>query len=263
MIGPSVVQSLKLNFGIVINYNLDDPFGDRDKRTWHRYLKSVQYYDLIVVVREVNIAEAYTHGAKRVLRVFRSADEIAHSPQAIDRQEQVKWDSKVLFAGTWMPERGNFLSELITQGVPLSIYGDRWQKAKEWSILKAAWKGHSLYGAEYIKAIQCSKICLGLLSKGNRDLHTQRSMEIPYIGSVLCAERTSEHIKLYREGLEAVFWMSPQECVLACKRLLNDNNWRQKIADDGKERCIKNGYLNENVMKRIINEISTISKRRV
>ena len=40
-------------------------------------------------------------------------------------------------------------------------------------------------------------LCLGLLSKGNRDLQTTRSLENPYAGGPLCAQRTSERLALY------------------------------------------------------------------
>ena len=88
--------------------------------------------------------------------------------------------------------------------------------------LKPYFKGQTLKGKDYISAIQGSKICLGLLSKGNRDLHTTRTFEIPFIGSLLCAERTSEHLELFDENLEAVFWNSAEECAEKCKELLKN-----------------------------------------
>ena len=66
--------------------------------------------------------------------------------------------------------------------------------------------GPAIYGDDYLKAIQLAKVSLGLLSKGNRDLHTTRTFEIPYCGGLLCAERTSEHLQLYQEDVEAVYW---------------------------------------------------------
>src|SRR5205814_1486 len=120
-----------------------------------------------------------------------------------------RWQSEVLFVGTWMPERGPFLADLVKLGVPLAIYGTRWEKAREWKSLKSFWRGGWIEGDDYARAIQCSRLCLGLLSKGNRDLHTTRSLEIPALGGVLCAERTDEHLALFREGLEAVYWSDP------------------------------------------------------
>ncbi len=256
LVGPGLVRALRARFGPVINYNNDDPFGSRDGYRWRLYLDSVPLYDLLVVMRELNVGEARAAGAKKVLRVFMSADEVAHAPRPLSRDDWAKWRSEVAFIGTWLPERGPFLADLARRGVPIAIYGERWSKAPEWPQLKPFWRGPGLHAADdYAKAIQCAKICLGLLSKGNRDLHTQRSLEIPYLGTLLLAERTSEHQALYREDKEAVFWSNAEECAAKCKALLDDDEHRNQIAAAGYERCLAEGHANENVISRILAEL--------
>lgn len=252
LVGPALVRDLRGRCGTVVNYNVDDPFGARDGGRWRLYLKSVPLYDCLVVVREVNVAEARARGARRVLRVYRSADEEAHAPRALDAADRARWSHDVLFIGTWMPERGALAAALIGRGVPLSIYGDGWAKAREWPAIRASWRGPAIYGADYAKAIRGAKACLGLLSKGNRDLHTQRTMEIPFAGGVLCAERTIEHRALYREGEEAVFWSDARECAERCRELVAEGARRAAMAARGRERCLANGHLNERVMARVL-----------
>jgi spore maturation protein CgeB len=255
LLGARTVALLHQVSPKVVNYNNDDPFGTRDRRRWMLYKEAVPQYELVVVVREVNIGEAYAAGARRVLRVFISADEVANAPLALTEREKAAWASDVVFAGAWMPERGPFLSKLLKLGVPLTIYGSDWHKAAERSVLKPVWASPGVLGLEdYLKALQCAKVCLGLLSKGNRDHHTRRSIEIPYIGSVLCAERTAEHVAMYKEGVEAVFWSTPEECATRCHELLSDPRRRQEIAVNGRRRCLANGHLNERVMSRIVEE---------
>lgn len=255
LVGPALVEDLKKYANAVVNYNIDDPFGSRDRNFWRLYLKAVPYYDLLVVVRQINVAEAYSLGAKKVIHVFRSADEIAHHPRTLTHEDYTRWASDVSFVGTWMPERGPFMAQLIEAGLPLTIYGDRWHKAKEWSVIRKVWKGKSLDGDDYAKAIQAAKISLGLLSKGNRDLHTTRSIEIPFLGGLLCAERTSEHLKLYKEGEEAVFWSNAKECIELCNNLVQHEEKRRTISTKGRERCIQNQWLNQSVMFKILSEI--------
>jgi spore maturation protein CgeB len=253
LVSASLIRELKKRFGRVINYNLDDPFGTRDGRKWRHYLTAVPNYDLVVVVRECNVAEAAGRGAKDVLLVSRSADEVAHKGQTLDQSDFPKWSSEVVFVGTWMPERGPFLSRLIELGVPLAIYGDRWDRAAEWPILKQHWRGPGLYiDEEYSKAIQAAKLCIGLLSVGNRDTCTQRSFEVPYLQSVLCAERTSEHLSLYQEDAEAVFWNTAEECAEKCRELLADPVRRAELAARGRARCLRNGTTNEQVLHQIL-----------
>lgn len=259
LVGPSLIRELKLRFGTVINYNLDDPFGPRDGRRWRLYLAAIPFYDLIVVVRDRNVAEAYAAGASNVLRVERSADEIAHSPRQLTEQDRSKWACDVAFVGTWMPERGPFIARLIKLGVPLSIYGDRWHRAREYSILRPFLRGKALYDDNYAKLIQSAKVSLGLLSKGNRDLSTQRSFEIPYLGGVLCAERTEEHMQLYCEDEEAMFWSTPEECARKCEMLLDDGDLREQVARKGQERCIRNRTTNQQVLARVLERLSSLS----
>ncbi len=256
MISRRLVEILGARNGRVVNYNIDDPYGPRDGWRWRNYLSAVPAYDLVVVMRDHNIAEALQAGAKKVLRVFMSADEVDHAPRPITVPDQEKWAAEVAFIGTWMPGRGRFLEELARHQVPLSIHGDRWHRAPEWKRLQRFWRGPNLSNSDdYVKAIQYAKICLGLLSKGNRDLHTTRSIEIPHIGSLLLAERTTEHQALYRENEEAVFWADASECAAQCRRLLADDRARAEIAQRGQQRSIANGILNEVILRRIIDNI--------
>jgi spore maturation protein CgeB len=256
VIGPELVLDLKERARFVINYNVDDPYGARDPKKWRLYLGSVPFYDLLVVVRDCNVAEAFRAGAKDVVRVHMSSDELAHAPRNISLVEQAKWESDVAFIGTWMPERGPFMAYLVEHGIPLAIWGDRWSKAEAWPILKPHWRGPGLYDDDdYCMAVQSAKICIGMLSKGNRDLSTTRSFEIPQLGGVLCAERTSEHLSLYEENVEAVFWSDADECLEQCRRLLSNLSWRNQVARRGQLRNSRNGLRNEAVAKQIVARI--------
>jgi hypothetical protein len=257
LIGAKTAGSLKQFAPFLITYAVDDPFGTRDKRRFSLYRKGLRCYDLMAVVREPNVKEAYAAGVSKVVCVYMSADEVAHAPLALSPQDHERWGSDVAFVGTWMRERGPFMARLLELGVPLSIWGDRWQKAPEWPRIRKVWRGPGIHGPDYVKAIQCAKVCLGLLSKGNRDLHTTRSAEVPYIGSVLCAERTSEHLAMYKEDEEAVFWDTPEECAEKCFALLADDEGRRRIAQAGRKRCIESGYLNEPVIESVLNALPT------
>jgi spore maturation protein CgeB len=256
-VSPRVIKLMRRHAPKIVNYNIDDPLGVRDVARFAAYRRSVSSYDLCVVVRAENVVEARQLGAKDVIRVYRSSDEIAHAPRAITREDAQRWHADVLFLGTWFPERGPFLLQLIELGVPLSIRGGHWQKAREWPALKPYFKGGQLEGDAYALALQCAKVNLGLLSKGNRDLHTTRSLEIPALGGLLCAERTSEHIEMYKEGEEALFWNGAEECASVCLAALRDEERRKKIAAAGHARSIVNRNYNENVMRAVVDRVFT------
>lgn len=249
---PKVISLLRKHAKKIVNYNIDDPLGPRDGARYKAYRSSLSGYDLCVVMRDKNIDEAKSFGAKNVLHVFRSADEIAHAPRMLNEEDHQQWDSEVLFLGTWFPERGPFLSDLIRLGVPLTIRGPNWHKAPEWKQIKAYWKGGAISGDDYAKAIQCAKVNLGLLSKENRDLHTTRSLEIPALGGLLCAQRTDEHSAMYVEGEEALFWDNAKECAEVCHYALANEGRRRTIAEAGHMRVKENGHYNETILGSIL-----------
>jgi spore maturation protein CgeB len=246
---PKVIALLRQYTKKIVSYSIDDPLGSRDGARNRAYRQSLSSYELCVVMRAQNIDEAKALGAKNVLRVWMTADEITHAPRNLTEEDYKEFSSEVLFVGTWMPERGSFLLALINEGVPLTIRGSNWHKAPEWVELRAYWRGGSITGDDYAKAIQCAKVNLGLLSKGNRDLHTTRSSEIPALGGLLCAERTTEHTQMYEEGKEALFWNDSEECATACKSAIADEPRRQAIAKAGEQRVKQNGQFNEQVMQ--------------
>lgn len=256
---PSSVNILKTKADKIINYNTDDPFGGRDKLRHYGYLKAISLYDMIVVVRKVNISEAYKRGAKKVHFEFMAADEVDHKPLELSDEDRSRYSSDVLFIGSWFPERGPFLTELINKGVPLTIAGKNWHKAPQWNILKKhVVAPNGLWGADYVKTIQCARVCLGLLSEQNRDQHTTRSMEIPLLGSLFCGERTPEHESLYEDGVEAIFWDNAEQCAEKCLTLLKDQHLIDKIAENGQRKAAINANLNEAMISRVLENFTSL-----
>lgn len=253
-VSPAVVALLRRHADRVVNYNIDDPTGPRDGARFSAYRRAAPHYDLMAVVREDNLPELQALGARRTLRVYRSADEVSHAPRRVSDRDQLTWGSEVLFLGTWFPERGPFLRDLIRLGVPLTIRGAHWHKAPEWPELQAHWAGGSIDGDDYALAIQCARVNLGLLSRENRDLHTTRSLEIPALGGLFCAERTPEHTAMYREGEEAYFWRDADECAAMCRHALADEHRRAQVARAGQARYLRNGHTNEAVMRQVVEE---------
>lgn len=258
LMGPGVVDALRLLDKPLVLYNNDDPTGGRDGRRFDSLLRALPLYDLCVVMRDLNVAEYRLRGARKVLRVWMSYDELAHCPDLAPKPVPAGFCADVSFIGTWMRHeaRDEFLLSLRDRGLEIAVWGDRWQKSPLWRQLRPYWRGAALAGADYVSAIQGSKVCLGLLSKGNRDLHTTRSLEIPHAGGLLCAERTSEHLALYVENQEAVFWSDPDECADRCLELLADPERRERIRIAGMRRVRENGVGNEDTCRQILTAVA-------
>lgn len=254
---PRAVNLLRAHCGRVILFNHDDPTGSRDARRFGTLRGSVRCYDLCAVVRQPNVEEMMAIGARKVVCVWRSYDEIAHRPADRGTPVADRFVSDVAFLGRNFRGEGRdrFLVELIRAGIRPAIWGDNWQASTEWDELRPFYRGRTLAGADYVDAIRGSKVCLGMLSKGNRDQHTTRTMEIPYAGGLLCAERTNEHQQLYVEGEEAIFWSDVRECIATCRDLLADPVRRARVQAQGLERVVANRVGNEDLCRKVIAEL--------
>lgn len=241
-------------------YINDDPFNKRDGHRFDSLTRSLKYYDAAAAVREETQKDLETAGINPTFRIYMSYDEVMHAPYERETDIPEKFRSEVAFIGTWMryEKRDEFILELINEGVPVSIWGDRWSKSPHWETLKKHYRGGAIGGRDYVASIQGAKICLGLLSKGNRDQHTQRSLETPYAGGLLCAERTPEHLAMYRENIEAVFWSDAAECAKICKKLLQDDDWRNSIREAGMRRVRELKLGNEDICQQILSELSIV-----
>ncbi len=248
------VQRLKDLGCPVILFNNDDPTGGRDKGLWSTLVKAIPYYDLCVTPRRPTENDMQRLGAKKTMRVWMSYDEIVHQPPASDETIPDAFISDVVFVGTWIKSENRhlLLRQLLDQGLRVKIWGSRWDRSPDSKLLAACLQGGPLYGRSYVEAIAGAKICLGLLSKGNRDQHTRRSVEIPFSGGLLCGERTAEHLELYRDGVEAVFWDDPEECVSQCVKLLSDDTYREKIRIAGSNRVRELKVGNEDICRQVL-----------
>jgi len=254
-LGVNCIMLLKSFNRPVLLYNQDDPTGNRDKGRFGSLIGAITLYDLVAVVRSESEKEFHLLRHKDVLKVWRSYDEVAHKP--FENKDDIPdfLRSEVAFVGTWMrfEKRDEFLLHLIEQGISVNIWGGRWQKSPHWQKLAKYYRGGALSGRDYVAAIQGAKISIGLLSKGNRDLHTVRTMEIPFAGGLLCAQRTTEHLELFKEGVDAVFWDNADECAAICKKLLNDDLLREKIRLAGMKKVRELNVGNEDICKQILN----------
>ena len=123
----------------------------------------------------------------------------------------------------------------------VNIYGNGWGK---WvgKYPRLIIHNKPLYGKDYVKAINASKINLCFLRKINRDEVTSRSVEIPACGGFMLGERTKRHLDFFAEGTEAEFFDSNEELLQKVKYYLGNEVSRSKIALAGRERCVQSEY---------------------
>lgn len=255
-IGPEAASRIRSLGPKLVLFNADDPTGRRDGRRFDSLVAALPIYDLCVTVRDETLAEFRQLGP-RTIKSWRGVDEIVHAPRSPAEPPNVECLGEIAFVGTWMrgENRDHILAHLVHSGLPVGIWGNRWQRSAHWGRLQPHWRGPALHDRAYALTLSSAAGCLGFLSKGNRDLHTHRSLEVPYAGGILIAQRTAEHVEMYREGEEALFWDDAEECVDQCRRLLADPALGARLRLAGMARARELGVGNESVVSTILDAL--------
>ena len=146
--------------------------------------------------------------------VDKAFDADHHQPQALDDRERAWLATDVGFIGSFERDRVANMQFLAQHNVPARIRGNGWgsyRPQEDNLVIERRALVNTADNALYSKAIGVTKVTLAFLRKANRDLHTDRSIEIPACGGFLMAEFLEEHARLFVEDREAVFFRSREE----------------------------------------------------
>ena len=220
-----------------------------------QYVECIPLYDYIVTNKSYIIEDMKRLGAKNVTFVNNSFSEDFHRPYELSEEERDELGGDVGFIGAWEEERCKSILYLVDHGVKVKVFGDaRWNKYANYS-LNLTIMGRLLKNEDYCKSLQAFRISLCFLRKMNFDTQTTRSVEIPACGGFMMAERTDEHLSLFEENKEAVYFSSNKELLEKCLYYLENEEIRSKIAVAGRERAVASGYSNESMIGYFIDTI--------
>lgn len=220
-----------------------------------QFIKSIPLYDLIVTTKSFIIDDFYKIGAKDVLFTNKCFEPSFHYPRHLSDADYKQLSCDVGFIGAWEEERFESMLYLAKNGIHVRVYGGgKWKKfigiSKNLEIIP-----NGLFTEDYAKSFQAFKISLCFLRKMNFDQQTSRSIEIPACGGFMLAERTDEHLSLFEEDKEAVFFSNNDELLEKCRYYLSHEDERKRIAVAGRERCLKSDYSNEGMIRRVLKEV--------
>lgn len=209
------------------------------------FIKAISLYDIHFTSKSNAIEGLYLKGAKKVIFLNKAYYKKLHFP---DLNLNLGYD--VIFIGSYEKPRYNSIKFLSENGVTINVFGNGWNKINSTQNLIIHKK--PLEGKKYRQAISSSKINLHFLRKANDDFQTDRTMEIPACRGFLLAERTKEHIKLFDENKEAVFFDSDTELLEKIKFYLKNESKREEIAKNGYNRVVQSDYSYKNMVDKII-----------
>jgi spore maturation protein CgeB len=99
---------------------------------------------------------------------------------------------------------------------------------------------------------------LGLLSKRVPETTTTRTFEIPATGVFMLAERTEDHLSLFKEGVEAEYFGNDEELKDKMRFYLKHDELRRKVAAAGRERCVRSGYDSRSQLVRVLDLVDAV-----
>lgn len=253
-IKPSTLKKIKkiASNTVIISFSEDDMFAMHNRSLY--YKGSLKYYDYVFTTKSYNSNsnELPSLGAKKVIHIGNAFDKNIHWPIELTKQEYEKYASDVSFIGSYEKQRAESMLFLAQNGIKVRVWGGGWNKYKD-RHLNLIIENKSLFDDDYIKCIRSSKINLGFLRKMNRDQQTARSVEIPACKAFMLAERTIEHLSLFREGEEAEFFGSNEELLLKIQYYMNHPEKRNEISNNGYDRCFNDGYSHHDQINKMLN----------
>lgn len=238
---------------IIVGYSPDN-MVERHNQS-QIFLNSFPYYDFYITTKSYTVDALRQMGCKNILFVNNAYESTFHHPYKLSAKEKRSLGGKVGFIGAWEEERCHSILYLAEHGIPVRVWGGgKWLQYKN-RFPNLIIEDTGLFSEDYNKALSAFDISLCFLRKINYDLQTTRTMEIPACGSMLMAERTTEHEQLFKDKEEAVFFSSDEELLELCQYYITHDDERKLIALAGRKRCLNSGYSNERTIKCIIDKI--------
>lgn len=254
-VAPATLKAAKVMHPsmMIVGYAPDDMMR-RGNQSRH-FVRGLGSYDLFFTTKSYNVQELKEAGCPEVRFVDNAFDSCLHRPVEPSARVLDQVGAAVGFVGNAELERAKSIAYLAGNGVPVDVWGIKWEKYRK--RLKADFRiaGSFFFGEPYVELICSYDICLCFLRKINRDLQTMRSIEIPACGVFMLAERTDEHQHLFEEGKEAEYFSSDEELLAKARFYLAHAKERKRIAMAGRERCVRSGYSNHDRLADMLRQV--------
>ncbi len=248
---PQTVVAIKELGAKTVCYNQDNPFGPRKDKCWLQFLRVYKLFDLHCLFRSVDVAR-YTEWGLPFIKIALSYDPLQHFPPPAGWSDTDR-TRELSYTGSPLEQRAEFLTRLgEEQHLPVAIAGPRWETALTPELRAKYVVGGMMKDAEYRESLWKSKINLAFVTRMNEEDVAHKSFEITGCAQFLLAERSPGHQEAFKEGKEAEFYSSLEECAEKARYYLAHPEEREAIAAAGRARAVRSGYDNDAQLGRVL-----------
>lgn len=231
LLGKKSLIFLKKNCQKIFFFCSDNPFVRRDKMRWNLIKRHLNLFDQIIFIQKNRFKYSNKLKLKNTVWIPPTFKIDEHQRIKINNKNKKKFD--VIIIATYFPERGELVNLLIKENIKIKIFGDKWHKFKNYLKYKKLFGSKINKDSLYVKLIQSSKVSICLPSVENDDDITNRSLEIPYIGTLLLAKRTKTHELFFKHNHDAILFENLKDCVSKLKLILKNKKLLLKISKNG------------------------------
>lgn len=212
---PSTIKKIKklLPDSIWLHFSPDDYRNQSNFNILQR--KNLNNFDRIITTKRYNVGWLKKKYGEKVDLI------LSGGPDAVNEVVEENFCYKVSFIGQYEYERAQSIINLARH-VKVDIFGPDWTALA--GISRNIELHEPVWGEKYIETIKKSNINLCFLRKANKDLSTTRTFELASVGALMVAERTEEHLSLFTEGAEALYFSNDEELCEIVQRIVEEPN---------------------------------------
>lgn len=214
------------------------------------FFESLALYDCVFTTKSQNLQRYKMLGQPWSFYIPCAFEPRVHRPISDSESKLAGKRYEIAFVGTYDRSREPFLDAAGWDR--LYVWGERWNKFKDFSSHKDRIVPHAVYLSDFADVLSHSEIALGLLREEVEDRHTQRTFEIPACRSFQLAPRNEEILSYFDEDKEIVCFESLEELKSKIDFYLKNPHLRQRIAQAGFEKVIRSHHTYEDRMKTMI-----------
>lgn len=191
----------------LVNFNGDDPRNLYSSNS--NVLDALAFYDCVFTWSRRLVPVLLKAGARRAEYLPFGCDHDVHKETTITTVDRNRYGSDITFIGTWDRERHRRLENLMD--LNLGIWGSHWNRLPQKFTFAKCIRGGQVDMPIMRKIYRSSKVSLNLMRPQNDSSHNMKTFEIPAMGGFMLAPRTMEHMEIFEEGKEVVFYDTPEE----------------------------------------------------